>query len=87
MNNTTPEAKEVFLSALECTSPEDLTRYLDEACRGDATLRERVPMPLTLGRLSWHVSSHQSDILQATGDDDGRLSHTLSGNRTSSRKR
>ena len=42
MNNTTPEAKEVFLSALECTSPEDLTRYLDEACRGDATLRERV---------------------------------------------
>ena len=42
MNNTTADAKEVFLSALDCTSAEDLIRYLDDACSGNATLRERV---------------------------------------------
>ena len=42
MNVTTPDAKEIFFAALDKESPEDLSRYLDEACGGNAQLRERV---------------------------------------------
>ena len=42
MNDVKTDAKEIFLGALECTSPAHLAGYLDEACAGDAALRARV---------------------------------------------
>jgi WD40 repeat protein/serine/threonine protein kinase/Flp pilus assembly protein TadD len=42
MNATTPDAKEIFFSALDKESPEDQSNYLDEACGGNAELRQRV---------------------------------------------
>src|SRR5262249_17837765 len=42
MSEVTPGPKQIFLNALERNSPEDLLRYLDEACRGNADLRSRV---------------------------------------------
>src|SRR5687767_5382088 len=42
MSHVTPDAKLIFLEAIEKASPEELARYLDEACQGDASLRGRV---------------------------------------------
>src|SRR5262245_5744589 len=42
MNPTVPDAKEIFVSALEHESPEDLTKYLDEVCGENSELRQRV---------------------------------------------
>jgi serine/threonine protein kinase len=42
MNHVTPDAKLIFLEAIEKDSPEELARYLDEACQDDAALRSRV---------------------------------------------
>src|SRR5687768_13169836 len=36
------DPKEVFLSALECQSPDELARFLTAACDGDNALRGRV---------------------------------------------
>ncbi len=38
----TKDAKEIFLGALDCASPEDLAAYLEKACAEDAALRARV---------------------------------------------
>jgi serine/threonine protein kinase/tetratricopeptide (TPR) repeat protein len=42
MNGAQPVAKAIFLDALECASPEELTRFIDQACAGDCDLRRRV---------------------------------------------
>src|SRR3954468_19002665 len=42
MSHVMPDAKQIFLDALEKDSPEELARYLDEACQGEAELRGRV---------------------------------------------
>lgn len=42
MTTENPKAKEIFLEALDCESSEELLRYLDEACDGNANLRSRV---------------------------------------------
>ncbi len=42
MSDAKADAKEIFLGALDCASPEDLARYLDAACHGDAALQHRV---------------------------------------------
>jgi serine/threonine protein kinase len=42
MNDAKPDAKAVFLEALENPSPDDMASYLDEACAGDDALRRRV---------------------------------------------
>jgi serine/threonine protein kinase/Tol biopolymer transport system component len=40
-------AKSIFLSAVEDRAPEQWSTYLDEACQGDAELRQRVEVLLT----------------------------------------
>jgi serine/threonine protein kinase/Tfp pilus assembly protein PilF len=42
MNDVQADAKKIFLGALDCASPEDLSSYLGQACAGDAALRARV---------------------------------------------
>jgi WD40 repeat protein/serine/threonine protein kinase len=42
MNNVQPNVKDIFLGALDCQSPEELARFLDDACRDDEGLRARV---------------------------------------------
>jgi serine/threonine protein kinase len=42
MPDTKPDAKEIFLEALALQTPEELTCFVEEACRGDAGLRARV---------------------------------------------
>jgi hypothetical protein len=38
VNDTTADAKEIFLEALECQTPDQLTRFLNEACAGYQTV-------------------------------------------------
>ena len=42
MSHLPPEAKRVFLEAIEKGSSEELNRYLEGACRGDSELRSRI---------------------------------------------
>src|SRR5262249_10165234 len=42
MNSALPDAKAIFLEALNCKSPEELKPFLDQACGSDAGLRDRV---------------------------------------------
>ncbi|MBI2826104.1 MAG: protein kinase [Planctomycetia bacterium] len=44
-----PEANEIFLKAMEIPSPEDRRAYLDDACRGDDTLRGQVEALIAAG--------------------------------------
>src|SRR5262245_5458013 len=37
-----PKLRELFGRALECSTPEELTAYLNQVCEGDATLRARL---------------------------------------------
>jgi serine/threonine protein kinase/tetratricopeptide (TPR) repeat protein len=41
MSDVTADAKAIFLQALECRAPDELCRFLDDACSGDAALRAR----------------------------------------------
>jgi serine/threonine protein kinase/tetratricopeptide (TPR) repeat protein len=74
MSNANAEAKEVFLNALDCTSPEGLTRYLDEACAGDAALRGRVEELLRARRQAgsflggnWNSATEELAITEGPG--------------------
>jgi len=42
MNDVTPEAKAIFLEALDCKGDDELMRFLEKACGTDAALRIRV---------------------------------------------
>src|SRR5262245_19632707 len=42
MNQAALEPKQIFLEAIEKSSPEELLRYLDEACQGNPEVRSRV---------------------------------------------
>ena len=42
MDEATPDAKQIFLEALDRQTPEELQRYLDEACGDNSELRSRV---------------------------------------------
>jgi serine/threonine protein kinase len=42
MRPTPPQAKEIFLAAIEKAAPAERAAFLDEACAGDASLREKV---------------------------------------------
>jgi hypothetical protein len=42
MNDAKPEAKEIFLEALDCKGTDELMRFLEKACGTDAALRTRV---------------------------------------------
>src|SRR5262245_11953812 len=42
MSDVKTDAKAIFLEALECPGREELLRFLDAACSGDAALRSRV---------------------------------------------
>ena len=42
MRPTPPQAKEIFLAAIEKAEPAERAAFLDEACAGDASLREKV---------------------------------------------
>ena len=42
MATETHTAKTIFLAAVEKDSPDDRTAYLDQACAGNPTLRQRV---------------------------------------------
>src|SRR5688572_26675041 len=42
MSEAQPDAKAIFLEAIECKSPEELARRLDQACAGNRDLRSRV---------------------------------------------
>jgi len=42
MSHVTPDAKLIFLEAIDQASPAARARYLDEACQGDSELRGRV---------------------------------------------
>ena len=41
-NSFRPQARDLFLEAIEMQSPADRAAFLDEACAGDAGLREAV---------------------------------------------
>src|SRR6516225_9431635 len=41
MSDVKTDAKAIFLQALECQTPDELPRFLDDACGGDAALRAR----------------------------------------------
>jgi serine/threonine-protein kinase len=41
MSDVKADAKAIFLQALECQAPDELHRFLDDACSGDAALRAR----------------------------------------------
>src|SRR5262249_23796173 len=41
MGDVKADAKAIFLQALECQAPDELHRFLDAACGGDAALRAR----------------------------------------------
>ena len=47
MSADSSQAKSIFLSAIEDFAPEQWGAYLDEACAGDASLRNRVELLLT----------------------------------------
>ncbi len=40
------EVREVFLAAVACDTPEERSRYLDEACQGKPELRRRIEVLL-----------------------------------------
>ncbi len=42
MTQAKPDIHAIFCGALDCKSPEELTKYLDEACGGDSVLRAEV---------------------------------------------
>src|SRR6516164_5604582 len=42
MNDVKPEAKAIFLEALDCKGTDELMRFLEKACGSDAALRTRV---------------------------------------------
>ncbi|MBL8821679.1 MAG: tetratricopeptide repeat protein [Planctomycetia bacterium] len=42
MIDTLTDAKAIFLDALDCTSPDEINRFLDKACRSDTSLRKSV---------------------------------------------
>ena len=42
MNDVKTDAKAIFLDALDCNGPDELMRYLEQACGSDADLRMRV---------------------------------------------
>ena len=42
MSDAKSYAKEIFLRALDCATPEELTSYLDHTCAGETALRTRV---------------------------------------------
>src|SRR5262245_44906182 len=50
MSEPKGDAKAIFLAALDCESPEALTRFLDQACGADAALRQRVEELLQANR-------------------------------------
>jgi serine/threonine protein kinase len=50
MNGAKLDAKEIFLGALDCATPEELAGYLEESCAGDAELRVRVEQLLLARR-------------------------------------
>jgi serine/threonine protein kinase len=41
MSDVKADARAIFLQALECGTPDELRRFLDDACSGDAALRAR----------------------------------------------
>src|SRR4051812_1967860 len=74
MNKASSYAKEVFLHALDCTSLQDLTHYLDEACNGDAELRGRVEVLLQAQRQAgsflgggWTAATEEIAIAECSG--------------------
>ena len=42
MNDAKPEAKEIFLEALDCKGADELMPFLENACGSNAALRTRV---------------------------------------------
>src|SRR5438874_1209447 len=42
MSDVNSDAKAIFLEALDCKGPDELIRFVDQACGGDSPLRQRV---------------------------------------------
>jgi eukaryotic-like serine/threonine-protein kinase len=60
--------KNIFLAALEKSTPDDRAAFLDEACAGNATLRERVATLLQLHDRPDHLLD-QPAATQLAGED------------------
>jgi serine/threonine protein kinase/Tfp pilus assembly protein PilF len=58
-----PDAKRIFLTAIECESPDALAHYLDDACRDDAELRARVELLI-------HAHQNVGQFLGGSGNTD-----------------
>ena len=80
MSHLPPEAKLVFLEAIEKESPEELNRYLDSACRGDSKLRNRIEQLLQahasagkfLGGSASYTATIEQTLVERVGIKVGR---------------
>ena len=58
MNDVKPDAKAIFLEALDCKGADELMRFLEKACGSGAALRTRVEEllrapPMLYRQLDW----------------------------------
>ncbi len=76
MSNAQPEAKQIFLEALDRDSPEEILSFIDQACGNDQELRSRVDALL---------KAHQ-DVGQFLGGPPPSYSHCQHGDEPTSRQ-
>ena len=65
-NPSSPQARDLFLEAIEMQSPADRAAFLDEACAGDAGLREAVEE-----LLAYATDKEQTNLELRCRRDDG----------------
>jgi serine/threonine protein kinase len=64
MNDAMADPKQIFFDALDCQTPEDLARFLDETCADDQTVRDRVERLLSAhGRAGRFLNGSAPDDL------------------------